>query len=158
MKKISITVLAIFLGMLVLNSCTKTADTVTPIPAVVGIWKLDRVIISSLPTPYTSGNGKNLDPLQYFGYQSVYNFAVDNTFTDKETQAGIITDRKGTWTYTTNQLSLKYSDNTAESYAYDDATKYLNLAPFDYFLPLTNPTTQNVDSVACKLQLIYIKQ
>ncbi len=157
MKKLSITILAIFFGMLSLSSCSKTAD-VTPIPAVVGTWKLDRVIVTSLPAPYTSGNGAKLDPLINFGIQSVYNFIVDNTFTDKETQSGVITDTKGTWTYSTNQLLLKYSDNTTDSFMYNDTTKYLSSAPFASALFLTNPNTQNQDSVACKLQVVYIKQ
>jgi hypothetical protein len=158
MKTISITILALFFGMLVFSSCKKTADVITPIPAVVGTWKLDRVIVSQLPAPYMSANGKNLDPLQYFGIQSVYNFILDNTFTDKETQGGVITDNKGTWTYTTNQLTLKNSDNTTDSYIYNDTTKYLSSVPFQSALFLTNPNTQNQDSVACKLQLVYLKQ
>ena len=158
MKNLTTTNLAIFFGMLVLSSCKKSEDVVTPIPAVVGTWKLDRVIVSELPSPYTTLNGKSLDPLQFFGIQSVYNISVDNSFTDKETQGGIITDNKGTWTYTTNQLSLKYSDNTTDNFVYDDATKLLSSAPIATALSLTNPNTQNQDSVSCKLQVVYVKQ
>jgi Lipocalin-like domain len=159
MKKLSSIILVLFLGIIFLDSCKKTTDVVTPaIPVVVGTWKLDRVIVSQLPAPYTNGNGKNLDPLQYFGIQSVYNLIADNTFTNRETLSGVITDSKGTWTYTTNQLSLKFSDNSTDSYTYDDATKVLNSDLFASALFLTNPNTQKVDSVACKFQVVYVKQ
>ena len=159
MKKLLSITLILFFGLILLDSCKKTTDVITPaIPAVVGTWKLDRVIITELPTTYATLNGKNLDPLQYFGYQSVYNFVVDNTFTDKETQNGIIQDLKGNWAFTTNQLSLTYSDNTTDGLVYDDVTKLLSSVPTSTSLSLTNPTTQIAESVPCKIQVVYVKQ
>lgn len=153
MKKISSIALILFVGIFLLGSCKKTTDVITPaIPAVVGTWKLDRVIITELPTTYASLNGKNLDPLQYFGYQSVYNFVTDNTFTDKETQNGVIKDFTGKWAFATNQLSLTYSDNTTDGLVYDDVTKLLSSVAATTSLSLTNPTTQLSESVPCKIQ------
>jgi hypothetical protein len=151
------TILCVFLLLSLVSACKKTADVV-PIPAVVGSWKLDRVVLTELPTDYSALNGKSLDPLQYFGVQSVYNFANDNSFTDKETQSGIISDYSGTWTYTSNSLSLIYSDKSTEAYTYDDTTKLLSSGISPLTLSLTNPNTQQVESIVCKYQLIYAKQ
>lgn len=159
MKKLLSITLILFFGLILMGSCKKTADVVTPvIPAVVGTWKLDRVIITELPTTYSALNGKNLDPLQYFGYQSVFNFVADNTFTDKETQSGVIKDFTGKWVFATNQLSLTYSDNTTDRLAYDDVTKLLSSVTASTSLSLTNPTTQIAESVTCKIQIVYVKQ
>jgi len=159
MKKLLSIILTSFLGLILMDSCKKTTDVITPvIPVVVGTWKLDRVIITELPTTYATLNGKNLDPLQYFGYQSVFNFVTDNTFTDKETQSGIITDFTGKWVFATNQLSLTYSDNTTDGFVYDDVTKLLSSVPASTSLNLTNPTTQIAESVTCKIQVVYVKQ
>ena len=159
MKKLLSVTIILFFGLILMDSCKKSTDDITPvIPAVVGTWKLDRVIITELPTPYATLNGKNLDPLQYFGYQSVFNFMADNSFTDKETQSGIITDFLGKWTFTTNQLFLTYSDNTTDGLVYDEITKLLSSVPASTSLGLTNPTTQISESVACKIQIVYIKQ
>lgn len=159
MKKLLSITLALLLGLILLDSCKKTTDAVTPaIPTVIGTWKLDRVIITELPTTYATLNGKNLDPLQYFGYQSVFNFVADNTFTDKETQSGVIKDLMGKWTFTTNHLFLTFSNNATDGLVYDDVTKLLSSVPASTSLSLTNPTTQIAESVPCKIQVVYVKQ
>jgi hypothetical protein len=159
MKKLLSITLILFFGVLLLDSCKKTTDVITPaIPAVVGVWKLDRIIVTELPTTYASINGKSLDPLQFFAYQSVYNFVADNTFTDKETQSGVIQDLTGKWVFATNQLSLTYSDNSTDGLVYDDVSKLLSSVPASISLNLTNPTTQIAENVPCKIQVIYVKQ
>ena len=159
MKKILSVTCLLFFGLILLDSCKKTTDVITPaIPAVVGTWKLDRVIITELPATYASINGKSLDPLQNFAYQSVYTILADNTFTDKETQGGVIQDLTGKWVFATNQLSLTYSDNTTDGLVYNDVTKLLSSVAAATSLSLTNPTTQLLESVPCKIQVIYVKQ
>ena len=159
MKQLSLALLTLCFGIILFSSCKKTEDAVTPppTPVVVGNWKLDRIIITELPTAYASFNGRALDPLQNFGLQSTYSFLVDNTFTNKETQSGVIEDYKGTWAFTNNQLKITYSDKTTDDFVYDETTKFLNMPPLSVKLPFTNSTTNTTESVACKVQLVYIK-
>jgi Lipocalin-like domain len=160
MKKFTYAFLMLAFGIMLLSSCKKTEEVVTPPPTsvVVGNWKLDRIVLSELPITYASLNGKSLDPLQNFGIVSTYNFVSDNTFTNKETFNGVIDDYKGTWVLTNNQLKITYSDKTTDDFAYDETTKYLSLASFTSTISLTNPTTNTSEKVACKYQLVYVKQ
>ncbi|MEY4541405.1 MAG: hypothetical protein RLZZ306_3162 [Bacteroidota bacterium] len=158
MKKLNLTYLTLFLGILFLGSCTKKEDNVAPVtPVVVGTWKSDRIVITELPLDYATINGKSLDPLQTFGLQETYTINADNTFTYKEIQSGVITDYKGTWVFTTNSLKLTYSDKSTEDLNYDESTKFLSTPQTAVKLPLTNPTTKIAESVPCKLQFFYVK-
>jgi hypothetical protein len=159
MKKSIYALLILSFGIILLDSCKKTDEVVTPpaIPIVVGNWKMDRILLSECPAPFASYN-KPYDPLQFFGVVSTFNFLADNTFTNKETFNGVIDDFKGTWTYTNNQLKLTYSDKTTEDYTYDETTKFLSLPTFSSTINLPNPTTNVTEKVTCKFQFVYAKQ
>ncbi len=143
-----------------LMSCSKSKSVIAPsVPEVIGTWKMERIIVTGLPTTYNSLNNKNLDPLQFFGISSVYKIFTEKLFTDKETSgSGFISDLNGSWAFATNLLTLTFTDNSTEALYYNSTSKVLSTNPFKSAISLQNPTTQVVESVPCSLQIIYVKQ
>jgi hypothetical protein len=146
-------------AIFVLFSCKKT-ETPTNIVAVnfAGVWKLDKVTPSRLTGVYANLNNQTFDALTYFAFESVITFNANNSFTDKEIDNGITTNYSGSWTVSGNTLTLKFTDNSVETFTYDDTTKKLSFNDINTVLTFNNPQTKRDEDITCDAIYLYVKQ
>ncbi len=146
------------LALIAFNACKKT-DTTTPVNTnIVGTWKLDKVTPSKLTGVYANLNNQSFDAVSYFGFSSVYVLNTDNSFTDKETDNGVTTDYSGTFSLSGTTLTLKYKDNSVETFSYDEANKKMTFNDTGTTLTFTNPNTKKEEDIVCDAIYTYLKQ
>ncbi len=149
--------LALIAFSFLLTACEKAAEPPVNLNAV-GTWKLDKVIPSKLTGAFTSLNNKELDPLQYFGFSSVFTLNSDRSFTNKETDNGATATYTGTWSISDKTLTLTYSDKSVEEYTFDELNKKIVYDDTSTTLTLTNPISKRDEDVVCDAQYVYLKQ
>jgi hypothetical protein len=141
-----------------LHACKKTeTPTTTPPLSIEGLWKLDKVIPSKLIGVYANLNNQTFDAVQYFAYTSIITLNNDKTFADKEIDNGITTNYAGTWSLSGTALTLKFKDNTIETFSYDETNKKMTFVDTGTTLTFTNPNTNKEEDIVCDAQYIYIK-
>lgn len=139
-----------------LDACKKAADPV-PVPEVVAKWASDRIRVTGLPAVYASSN-KDYDAYDFAGIRTAFELKADKTLAGTDRSSGI-TDFKGTWDYTTPNLTLKLDNGSEQKLTYDASTLPTLLsvvAPQQD--TLTNPTTKKDELVKYNIQLVYTKQ
>jgi Lipocalin-like domain len=149
--------LSLLLSIFTLSSCSKT-DTTTASVNLVGTWKLDKVTPSKLTGVYANLNNQIFDALTYFAFESVITLNANNAFTDKEIDNGITTNYSGSWTVSGNTLTLKFTDNSVETFTYDDTTKKLSFNDINTVLTFNNPQTKRDEDITCDAIYLYVKQ
>jgi hypothetical protein len=149
--------LSLLLSIFTLSSCSKT-DTTTASVNLVGTWKLDKVTPSKLTGVYANLNNQSFDALTYFAFESVITLNANNAFTDKEIDNGITTNYSGSWTVSGNTLTLKFTDNSVETFTYDDTTKKLSFNDINTVLTFNNPQTKRDEDIICDAIYLYVKQ
>ncbi len=152
-------VLCLLISLVSINACKKESDP-EPEP-VVGSWKLDRVRTSGFVAPYTSLNKDN-DPAAVFGVQDSFVIKNDKTFngTYRNLDTGEIDDYDGNWDFANNTLTLKDTQGNSFPYTLDAAKTPAQLVGETVSTrgAFTNPNTSKVDTVAYKIQSVYVKQ
>ena len=145
-------VLSLVVAFVGLSSCSKNSDPVAASP-VVGRWELNRGIASAFPTSL-SINGAGIDLYYLNSEGSTLDVYADNTFNENYRSA-LVSDGDGTWDFTNNTLTLKYTSGANDAYTYSKTKNIEELqqvTPLSYNLPLSTTAV-----AAGKIQWVYRK-
>lgn len=141
-----------------LDACKKTADP-EPIP-VVGSWAIDRIRYSGFTGVYASENGDTDATDASFPLKDNFTVKSDKTFQRTVRLYGQVADRAGNWEFSNDEMTVKYSDGSQQTYTLDasrDPNQLLTPATV-VSDTLTNPSTRKDELVRYSVQYVYSKK